>query len=228
LVGRPCLVVDALLYPIQFCIVTDLAEARPKRRREATVERLLDAALETFAEQGFAAASVEDICGRGGFTRGAFYSSFKTKDELFSALMTREVDRDLTRVAELLSGLAGEADPIAVAVDRCLDLFRCDRAWVLVSTEYVLHAARHPEAAEVLRRHRGQVEDRLVELIARAFADAGLALRVPPAELIRAVMALFDGMTLLSLTDPAEADELRRGALLLLVRGAVSTPPTAA
>ncbi|OMQ14993.1 hypothetical protein A7K94_0212565, partial [Modestobacter sp. VKM Ac-2676] len=124
---------------------TDLE--RPKRRREATVERLLDAALETFAEQGFAAASVEDICGRGGFTRGAFYSSFRSKDELFEALMTREVGRDLTRVAELLTGLADEPDPLAAAVDRVLGAFRCDRTWALVVTEFTLHAARHPEAA---------------------------------------------------------------------------------
>ena len=76
---------------------------RPKRRRADTVERLLDAALDTFAEIGFAAASVEDICRRGGFTRGAFYSSFRTKDELFGALFARETARNLARAEQQLA-----------------------------------------------------------------------------------------------------------------------------
>jgi AcrR family transcriptional regulator len=198
----------------------------PGRRRAATVERLLDAALEEFAEQGFAASSVEDVCRRGGFTRGAFYSSFRSKDELFAALMHREVERDLARAADMLAGLGEEADPVTAAVDRGLSLFRVGRVWTLVTTEYVLHAARHPEAAEVLRRYRRQMQDSLAELIAPALAEAGLHLRLPAAELMRAVFALHAGMTVLSLTDPAEADELRRDALLTLVRGAVSTTPT--
>ena len=206
--------------------MTDADTERPRRRREETVERLLDAALETFAEQGFAAASVEDVCSRGGFTRGAFYSSFRTKDELFAALMHREVERDLARAADMLTGLGDEPDPVTAAVDRSLALFRVGRVWTLVTTEYVLHAARHPEAAEVLRRYRREMQDSLVELIAPALAGAGLHLRVPAAELMRAVFALHAGMTVLSLTDPAEADGLRRDALLMLVRGAVSTTPT--
>jgi AcrR family transcriptional regulator len=205
--------------------VTDADGERPRRRREATVERLLDAALETFAEQGFAASSVEDVCRRGGFTRGAFYSSFHSKDELFAALMHREVERDLARAADMLAGLVDEPDPVTAAVDRSLALFRVGRVWTLVTTEYVLHAARHPEAAEVLRRYRRQMQDSLVELITPALAEAGLHLRVPAAELMQAVFALHAGMTVLSLTDPAEADGLRRDALLLLVRGAVSTTP---
>jgi AcrR family transcriptional regulator len=207
--------------------MTDPEAERPGRRRAATVERLLDAALETFAERGFAAASVEDVCRRGGFTRGAFYSSFSSKDELFAALMHREVERDLARATDMLTGLGDEADPVTSAVDRSLALFRVGRVWTLVTTEYVLHAARHPEAADVLRRYRRQMQASLVELITPALAEAGLHLRVPAEELMRAVFALHAGMTVLSLTDPAEADGLRRDALLMLVRGAVTTtPPT--
>jgi len=198
---------------------TDLE--RPKRRREATVERLLDAALQTFAEQGFAAASVEDICSRGGFTRGAFYSSFSTKDELFAALMTREVERDLSRVAGLLTGLADEADPVTAVVDRCLGAFRQDRTWTLVVTEYALHAARHPAAAELLRRHQAAFRGELVGLIEGAAAEAGVLLTVTAEQLARSLAALHDGVTLHALSQPDGADDLERSALLLLLRGAV-------
>ena len=198
---------------------------RPKRRREATVERLLDAAMETFAERGFAAASVEDVCSRGGFTRGAFYSSFRTKDELFAALMTREVERDLSRVADLLTGLADEDDPVTAVVDRCLGAFRQDRTWTLVVTEYALHAARHPAAAELLRRHQAGFRTELVALIERAAVEAGIRLTVTADQLARALAALHDGVTLHGLSEPDGGDDLERSALLLLLRGAVAVRP---
>ncbi|WP_448614990.1 TetR/AcrR family transcriptional regulator [Modestobacter sp. URMC 112] len=204
--------------------MSDAAGGRPKRRREVTVERLLDAALETFAERGFAAASVEDVCSRGGFTRGAFYSSFRTKDELFAALFSRELDREMTRVEEQLTGLADEPDPVQAAVDRCLGAFRTDRTWTLVATEYALHAARHPEAAELLQRHREELDSQVTGLIERAAAEAGLQLTVPAGQLARTVVALHDGISLLGLSQPATT-EIERPALLLLLRGAVATPP---
>ena len=170
--------IDAGTYPIQSCIVTVQVEA-PKRRRAETVERLLDAALETFAEIGFAAASVEDICRRGGFTRGAFYSSFRSKDELFAALFERETARNLARAEEQLAGLENEDDPVTAAVERCLSTFRADRTWVLVHTEYSLYAARHPEAAAALRRHAEELHRRLTALIDSASARIGITAHAP-------------------------------------------------
>lgn len=202
--------------------MTDQADTRPKRRREVTVERLLDAALETFAEQGFAAASVEDICSRGGFTRGAFYSSFASKDELFAALYSREAVRDLARVEDLVAGLADEPDPLTFVVDRCLDMFRHDRAWSLVAAEYALHSARHPAAAELLHRHQSDFQAHLVTLVERGVADTGLQLTVTPAQLARALWAQHEGVTLRALSDPEHADDLERSALRLLLNGAVA------
>lgn len=210
---------------------------RPRRRRTETVERLLDAALETFAEIGFAAATVEDICRRGGFTRGAFYSSFRTKDELFGALFARETARNLARAQELLAGLEGEQDPVAAAVERCLSSFRADRTWVLVLTEYRLHAARSPAAATALRTHVEGVHTRLTELVEDAVTRSGVRLAVPPDRLARMILALHDGLTLHdTLHDPlpgteqegtsqddasAHGADLERSALLLLLRSAI-------
>jgi AcrR family transcriptional regulator len=189
-----------------------------------TIQRLLDAALETFAERGFAAASVEDVCSRGGFTRGAFYSSFTSKDELFAALFTRELAREMDRVEQLLTGLADEPDPVTAAVDRCLSAFRSDRTWTLVATEYALHAARHPDAAELLRQHREELYTQVTGLIERAAAEAGLRLTVPAGQLARTMAALHDGVSLLALSQPG-TPEIERPALLLLLRSAVATTP---
>jgi AcrR family transcriptional regulator len=205
---------------------------RPRRRRAETVERLLDAALETFADVGFAAASVEDICRRGGFTRGAFYSSFRTKDELFAALYARETGRELARVTEQLAGIEGERDPVAAGVERCLSTFRADRTWVLVQNEFALHAARHPEAAAALREHAAARLDQLTALIEDTAARSGLTLAVPAAALARILLALHDGVVVQEVAQRypdsgphgTPAPDLEHTALLLLLRAAVADP----
>ena len=203
---------------------TDSLEARPKRRRADTVERLLDAALETFADLGFAAASVEDICRRGGFTRGAFYSSFRTKDELFAALFARETSRELAQVEEQLAGLEDEADPVAAAVGRCMSGFRADRPWVLAHTEFALHAARHPEAAAALREHEDTLLARVTSIIEDTLVRTGLRLSVPTGELARVLLALHHGLALRDAVGRpgATGPDLERTALLRLLRAVIA------
>lgn len=87
--------------------------ARPPvtRSRENTRARLLDAAHEVFGEVGLDAASVEAVCERAGFTRGAFYSNFESKDDLFLALVERSSSEKLDLVADRVRGLDGSAAP---------------------------------------------------------------------------------------------------------------------
>ena len=66
--------------------------------RDQTNQRLLEAAAHVIAKKGFAAASVEDIAAHAGYTRGAFYSNFKSKSDLFIALLSQDhqcVQQDL-------------------------------------------------------------------------------------------------------------------------------------
>ncbi|WP_424449195.1 TetR/AcrR family transcriptional regulator [Microbacterium arborescens] len=88
------------------------AEARPATRsRENTRARLLDAAAEVFAEVGLDAASVEAVCDRAGFSRGAFYSNFASKGELFLALVERSSSQKLDLVADRVRALDRTATP---------------------------------------------------------------------------------------------------------------------
>lgn len=143
----------------------DSGGQRAVRRRSATRERLLDAARVVFAREGIAGASVEHICEQAGFTRGAFYSNFSTKDDLVLALFDREH-------ATMLAMLRAAADPILYAdkdvpeavriiVDRFLVLHPPEREWYLLHAEFELLVVREEavgrEFATVLHEVRSDV-----------------------------------------------------------------------
>jgi AcrR family transcriptional regulator len=150
-------------------------------RRGRTRERLLDAAYEVFAEQGVHAASVEQVCERAGFTRGAFYSNFTSKEELFFALMEREHGLRLTsldeRVDTLLPtlDLSGELDEHVIG-DLVLEFLVGpfdNRTWTLVSSEFLLLAMRDPAVAADYLAYQERFESALVPIVQRAIDSAG-------------------------------------------------------
>src|ERR1700689_2660820 len=97
------------------------------KRRPVTITALLDAALELFAEQGYGATSIPDICARAGLTKGAFYSNYANKDALFLALL----DRSWRRRAEGVRRGHTASEELARAVESGsrLPVFEVDRQW---------------------------------------------------------------------------------------------------
>ena len=82
--------------------MTDLFEPLPEsagtRRKENTRAKLVRASLDVFVEKGIDGATVDDLVKAAGFTRGAFYSSFSSKEEVFIALFD-EVTAELMAIA---------------------------------------------------------------------------------------------------------------------------------
>ncbi|MGC4936693.1 TetR/AcrR family transcriptional regulator [Kribbella sp. DT2] len=198
----------------------------PKRRRSATRARLLEGALEVFAERGFHGASVEDICERAGFTRGAFYSNFGSKDELVLALFEAMTDRLLEQITALLPELANQPGTLLDAVLGLLhDAAPDQRQWHLISTEFTLHALRSPEAADALIRQRTVFRQRLTELVEEIIRTSELRLSVPADQFVRLVIAVHEGARAQSLLEP---DAVPAGSLehtfLPMVLDAVSRP----
>jgi AcrR family transcriptional regulator len=198
----------------------------PKRRRSATRARLLEGALDVFAERGFNGASVEDICERAGFTRGAFYSNFASKDELVLALFQATTDRLLEQIAALLPGLADQPGTLLDAVLGLLDDAAPDRRqWHLISTEFTLHALRNTEAAEALNHQRKMFRERLTALVEEISAAGQLQMSVPPEHFVRLVIALHEGARSQSLLEPTEVPEGSLEHLFLpMVLEAISRP----
>jgi len=198
---------------------------RGQRRRAATRARLLDGALEVIAERGFHGASVEDICEAAGFTRGAFYSNFASKDELVLALFEASTDRLLEGIDALLREYGDEPRSLLDAVLSMLDETVPDqRRWHLVSTEFALHALRDPDAAKAWNKQRAAFRKKLTTVVEASVAMNGQALTVDPDLFVRLVVALHEGARVQCLLEPRK---LRAGTLertfLPMVLDAVTT-----
>src|SRR6202167_4228638 len=78
------------------------ATSRQQARTAATRRKLLLAAEQTFARDGYEAARLEDIAARAGYTRGAFYANFDSKEDIFFALLEQWVAQRISEVDVLL------------------------------------------------------------------------------------------------------------------------------
>src|SRR5690349_17359945 len=177
---------------------------RVTKRRAETRARLLDAAFRVFAAKGFGPARIDDVCEAAGYTRGAFYSNFATLDELFFALYDERAAVIAAQVSDALTadGPAPLEPSIDAVIARTAATLLLDRDWLLVKTDFLLYAARHPEVATRLAAHRAElrraIEARLSAVQGRLALPPGVA-DVPAAA--HAVVAAYDGVTVQLLLD---------------------------
>ncbi|MDX2560938.1 TetR/AcrR family transcriptional regulator [Streptomyces sp. TX20-6-3] len=174
------------------------------RRRPRTRAALLKAALETFAEHGFHATTIEQICERAGYTRGAYYSNFASKEELFLALFDEHSDRTVRRLAESIDALTAEEYTLTRLAELAARVEPDERDWYLVTTEFTLHAIRDPQAAWVLARHDARLRAEIARGLTLVLRRAGRELTVDADRFARLLIALREGGLAQSYVEPAE------------------------
>jgi AcrR family transcriptional regulator len=141
-----------------------------QERSRRTVERILDAAARIFHEQGYAAATTNDIADEAGVSVGSLYQYFPNKDALLVALITRHIEDTAAGLADLLNGLDAEAgfDPILRAVIAFLvEQHDLDELHLLV-----MHRAPRTHAISLeLDRARSRLVDLTSHLLASRIED---------------------------------------------------------
>lgn len=198
-------------------------------RRAATREKLVEAALDAFAEKGVLGASVEDICERAGFTRGAFYSNFSSKDELCIALLDAQyrVQRAaLDRAIESMA--AAPATDLTAQIAAAIDVFftaqNTDPAWLLASHELRLQAARSPELAPAYRAFTEQARASIAEPLVAALAAHHHTFTVDVLDAVGILHAVHDHAALEAALNPDLRSGSARGHLLGQVLRALIRP----
>jgi AcrR family transcriptional regulator len=173
------------------------------RKRRQTQERLLDAALDAFAERGFHGASVEDVCERAGFSRGAFYSNYSSKTELFIALYRRQTEKVLA-VLDASAGPAGELDnrDLSTVVTQFLAAAPHDRRWFLINYEFALLAVRNESSRAAFAAARNRAWTIFAAHLTDLLERMGLELTMPALELTRWLFAVYEGGATQAFVEP--------------------------
>ncbi|MGA4539444.1 TetR/AcrR family transcriptional regulator [Uniformispora flossi] len=199
-----------------------IAAKRVTVRRAETRRRLLDAALDVFAAEGFGRTTVEQVCDHAGFTRGAFYSNFSSLDELFLAMWEERSAAMLDDVRAALGGVA-DADPDA-ALRAAFHAIPVDDAWFRITAEFTAHALRTPALRRVMAAREQAILDAVLPAVVAALARGGR--RVPDETALgQALVAVHDGTSAQILLDPGDpAVRARRENLFFVVLNAYSTP----
>ena len=177
-----------------------------ERRLERTRSLLLDAAEEVFAEKGFTPASLDDIARAAGYTKGAIYKHFSTKEDLFLAVSDRYWRRYFDNFADVLSAAnevgAAELDAIAhrwrqLSIDRGAE-------HAALGHEFTLYLLRNPDARERVAAKRSEVVDELAKFIVGGIDRIGGSLLIPPLTFAQVLVATSDSVVLGSQLDDVD------------------------
>lgn len=161
------------------------------RRRENTRARLLEAALEVFAEKGLKRVTVDDLVGAAGFTRGAFYSNFTSIEEVFFTLFQEQSRTMITIVREAVDSVpAGEfsLDSLAGILDNLIPL---GRTWYIIQSEFTLLALRNEEARRVFVDHHRLLQHEMEELIGDVISRLDREPTLPIETMTETAIALY-------------------------------------
>lgn len=171
-----------------------MSESTPTPRREATRSRLIDAAVREFAAHGIDATSVEQLCEAAGFSRGAFYSNFATKDDLCLAMLAQYRDHVIDVLGEAFSAPPADAD-LAWATGSALQGFferiTPSDEFQLAMTEIRLRSTRNPELAAGLQALSAQVLPPMESFIEQLGAKLNLSFRMPVGLMVQVFEAIF-------------------------------------
>jgi AcrR family transcriptional regulator len=190
-------------------------------KREQTRQALLDAAARVFIERGFAASSVEALAEAAGYTRGAFYSNFESKEQLFAQLLQQRVYAIYRGMAE--DAAAGKRPTLREAGQRLAEIqAAAEGRWLFrLWLELLAHAGRDESFRAIAAGFWSGNRALTAKGIEDAYRDVGAQPPVPAEDLATAMIALDIGLALQHFVDPDAAPLRLYPELYELLFGAV-------
>ncbi len=201
---------------------------RRAESRLRTKNQLLESARQIFAKNGFQGASVDMIAEHAGYSKGAVYSNFESKEALFLALLKERMSEEIGELRTLLSR-NGSAEEIMQALEDKYRSLEKQEIWCLLATEFQLQAGRNPEfAAPFAALYRNQ-RRAIAELLKVLAEKMGAPVPSHLDAIATSLIALTHGIALQRAADPRAVAAATAGrSLRLFLSASLNKTPSAA
>jgi AcrR family transcriptional regulator len=159
-----------------------------------------------FVERGFLGSSVEEIAAEAGFTRGAFYSNFSSKEELFAELLQERVYSLYAEMAARSADPARRTSPRETGEQLAAIQDDPGGRWMFrLWLELLAHAGRDAEFRKIAARFWSGNRALIGAAIAKGYDEAGVTPPAAPERLASALIAMDIGLALQHFVDPEAA-----------------------
>jgi AcrR family transcriptional regulator len=198
--------------------------ARPTRgeRQAATRAALLRSASRSICEHGMDGASIDRIAAQAGYTKGAFYANFASKEDLFLVILDEKFAAELERLEAAMDGSGEPADAARQAAEEFLSYVDRDPEWPRLYQEFAAHAARNDAfRAEFAARQRA-LRDRMADVFARWASAFDVEPALSHADVAAMTLFMADGFLLDRIIDPELDNGLYTTMCEVFLRGLVA------
>lgn len=175
-----------------------------KERQAQTRERLLEAAGRVFIRRGFIGSSVEEICAEAGYTRGAFYSNFESKQQMFVELLHDRIFDGYRRMLEAVPPDLSPREQLRLNARRVAEVQRGEEGrWLFqLWLECLTMAARNRDFAKLVATFWSGNRELVAERIEELYRSRGERPPIPPKNIASALTAIDIGLAIQHMVDP--------------------------
>jgi AcrR family transcriptional regulator len=189
-----------------------------RERQQQTRKSLLAAAASIFCKHGLEGASIDQVAEAAGYTKGAFYANFKSKEELFLVMLDERFSSELERLDHALAGTEEPQEEVRAAAFDFIHSAN-DEEWQRLYFEFVAYAARNEEFRQELATRQRAMRERVAKVYQRWLEGFGKVSPLPIEDIAAMTFCMADGFLVDRLIEPGLSDELYATMLTVFVRG---------
>ncbi len=164
--------------------------------QQQTRQRLIETACRQVAERGFVSASVRDIAEAAGYSQGAFYSNFESKESLLLEVLKIHKDKEANRIAAIVKAAGEDFEATLAGLEAWAKQFVVPPDQALLASELQLHAVRSPEFGAVYRAFMLEQRANCIGILGRLFELSGTKPPAPLEDIAGGLMTLSCGLAI--------------------------------
>jgi AcrR family transcriptional regulator len=193
-------------------------------KQAKTRSALLKSAAKLICTKGIADASVEDVASDAGYTKGAFYANFKSKEEMFLVMLDEKYAAELEGLESALSRTGDPAGEVREAAVEFVRFAWSDPQWPKLYFEFTAYAARNDDFRQELLTRDRRVREQMAEVYRRwAFEYIGVEPPMPVGDLAMMTFCMANGFIMGQLIEPELGEELYGTMMATFFHGVAAT-----